>query len=123
MSVSNSVIGVVLLLAGLSGALSTVLSTSGIILVLSLMGFAGALMEIGLPQGDIPIALLAFNVGVELGQLAFVAAVMACFVLLRAAWPSVLHAFRQAHSTGTSVLGYSIGGVATFWLAERVAGF
>jgi hypothetical protein len=49
-SVSNSVIGVVLLLAGLSGALSTVLSTSGIILVLSLMGFAGSIMSASLPE-------------------------------------------------------------------------
>ena len=40
------------------------------------LGFAGALAEVGLPQGEIPLALLAFNVGVELGQLAFVAAVL-----------------------------------------------
>ena len=39
-------------------------------------GFAGALTELGLPQGDIPLALFAFNVGVELGQLAFIASVM-----------------------------------------------
>ena len=37
------------------------------------LGFAGALAEVGLPQGEIPLALFAFNVGVELGQLAFVA--------------------------------------------------
>ena len=40
-------------------------------------GFAGALTEIGLPQGDIPLALLAFNIGVEAGQLIFIAAVLA----------------------------------------------
>ena len=39
-------------------------------------GFAGALSEIGLPQGDIPLALLFFNVGVEVGQLLFIAAVL-----------------------------------------------
>ena len=39
-------------------------------------GFAGALTEVGLPQGDIPLALFAFNVGVELGQLAFIAVVL-----------------------------------------------
>ena len=39
-------------------------------------GFASALSDIGLPQGDIPLALFAFNVGVECGQLAFVAAVL-----------------------------------------------
>ena len=46
-------------------------------------GFAGALSEVGLPTHAIPLALLFFNVGVELGQLLFVAAVMALFVILR----------------------------------------
>ena len=40
------------------------------------LGFAGALREVGLPQTDIPLALLFFNVGVEVGQLAFIAAVV-----------------------------------------------
>ena len=40
------------------------------------LGFAGALSEVGLPQQAIPLALLFFNVGVELGQLAFIAAVL-----------------------------------------------
>ena len=40
-------------------------------------GFAGALVELGLPQGDIPLALFSFNVGVELGQLIFIAAILA----------------------------------------------
>jgi len=40
------------------------------------LGFASALIDIGLPQGDVPIALLAFNIGVEVGQLAFIAAVL-----------------------------------------------
>lgn len=46
-------------------------------------GFAGALSQIGLPQGELPLALLAFNVGVELGQLAFIAAVLAVVALVR----------------------------------------
>ena len=37
------------------------------------MGFAGALAETGLPQSNVPLALLFFNVGIELGQLAFIA--------------------------------------------------
>ena len=41
------------------------------------LGFAGALREVGLPQTDIPLALLFFNVGVEVGQLAFIAVVVA----------------------------------------------
>ena len=44
-------------------------------------GFAGALSQIGLPTGDVPLALLAFNLGVEAGQIAFIAAATA---LLRA---------------------------------------
>src|SRR4029453_8832671 len=44
------------------------------------LGFAGALHEIGLPQHAIPVALLLFNVGVEIGQLLFIAAVAATIV-------------------------------------------
>ena len=47
------------------------------------LGFAGALMEIGLPQGDVPLALLFFNVGVELGQLAFIAIVVVTLASFR----------------------------------------
>ena len=46
-------------------------------------GFAGALAEIGLPQGSIPIALLFFNVGIELGQLLFVALIVVCIAIIR----------------------------------------
>jgi hydrogenase/urease accessory protein HupE len=81
-------------------------------------GFAGALIDIGLPRGDIPLALFAFNVGVELGQLAFIAAVLA--VLACARWvqfPGVIQ--RHALTTGT----YVIGTLAAFWFFERLAGF
>ena len=47
------------------------------------LGFAGALAEIGLPHGQIPLALFSFNVGVELGQLAFIAAVLSATYLSR----------------------------------------
>ena len=47
-------------------------------------GFAGALVELGLPQGDIPLALFAFNVGVELGQLAFIAVLLSAVYLCEA---------------------------------------
>ncbi len=46
------------------------------------LGFAGALREVGLPQTDIPLALLFFNVGVEVGQLAFIAAVVAVLAVV-----------------------------------------
>ena len=55
-------------------------------------GFAGALSEVGLPQGHIPVALLFFNLGVEAGQLLFVAAVLAVIGIarrIRVAWPAL----------------------------------
>lgn len=80
------------------------------------LGFAGALTEIGLPQHEIPLALLMFNIGVELGQLLFVAAILAfVFALkkLRSDWPAWA---RQAPA-------YGIGTMAAFWFVERVSGF
>jgi hydrogenase/urease accessory protein HupE len=83
-------------------------------------GFAGALAQVGLPVGAIPAALLFFNVGVELGQLIFVAAVLA----LIAAGGSLVHRFRFRQPDWMwRVAPYAIGGLASFWLVERVAGF
>lgn len=79
-------------------------------------GFAGALAQVGLPPADIPLALFLFNVGVELGQLLFVAAVLAGLAALRRAkikWPS--WAWR--------VPAYGIGSLAAFWCIERIVGF
>ncbi|WP_068117229.1 HupE/UreJ family protein [Tropicimonas marinistellae] len=87
------------------------------------LGFAGALSEIGLPAGDIPAALLAFNVGVEAGQLAFVAAVLSAAALARAALPSLLAALRTPHAPGSTAMGYAIGSTATLWLVQRVMAF
>jgi hydrogenase/urease accessory protein HupE len=79
-------------------------------------GFAGALKEIGLPQGDVPLALLTFNVGVEAGQLLFVAALLAVYQISKLVlnWP--LKSARLAAA-------YAIGTVATYWLVTRVADF
>ena len=79
-------------------------------------GFAGALSEVGLPEGHIPVALLFFNLGVEAGQLLFVAAVLtivagACRVPM--AWP------RWAELAPP----YAIGSLAMFWVIQRVAVF
>jgi hydrogenase/urease accessory protein HupE len=79
-------------------------------------GFAGALSEVGLPQSDIPLALLFFNVGVEVGQLIFVAAVLLASVAIRQVNFTLLR-------RGEIVLTYAIGGLAAFWTIERVAGF
>lgn len=79
-------------------------------------GFAGALAEVGLPPADIPLALLTFNLGVEAGQLAFVAGVLA-----------ILWAGRRALAAPprwlSDVPAYAIGSLAAFWLIGRVAGF
>jgi len=81
-------------------------------------GFAGALSQIGLPQGDIPLALFAFNVGVEIGQLAFIAAVLTVTAAAkRLALP--IWITRNAYPVTTFV----IGSLAAFWFIERVAGF
>ena len=79
-------------------------------------GFAGALSEIGLPEREIPLALLFFNVGVEVGQLLFVAAFL---LLVAAVRRSALPMPRRA----SWLAAYGIGAVATFWTIERVAGF
>ena len=79
-------------------------------------GFVGALTEIGLPQTDIPLALLFFNVGVEIGQLMFVAVVLAIqFVIqkIKVEWP---HWVEQ-------VPAYGIGSLAAFWFIQRVVSF
>lgn len=75
-------------------------------------GFAGALSEVGLPQQAIPLALLFFNVGVELGQLAFIAAVLGGAWLLRRAAVGVPVWAPRATA-------YVIGSVAAFWVFER----
>jgi hydrogenase/urease accessory protein HupE len=80
-------------------------------------GFAGALAEIGLPQQSIPLALLFFNVGVELGQLLFVAAVVVAGWLLKK-----LLAQRVLQG-GEVAASYLIGSLSAFWLIERTYSF
>ena len=79
-------------------------------------GFAGALSEIGLPTGQIPVALLFFNIGVEIGQLLFVGAVLALVGLVRVR--------RLSLPTWLKLMPpYAIGTIAMFWVIERVAAF
>jgi hypothetical protein len=75
-------------------------------------GFAGALRELGLPQGDIPLGLFSFNVGVEIGQLIFVAAVLATLRGIRPLFAMPKQGFTAA--------AYAIGIIASFWVIERV---
>ena len=79
-------------------------------------GFAGALSEIGLPAGNIPVALLFFNVGVELGQLLFVAVVLSLVAVVRLARRPLPH-------WAPLVPPYLIGSVAMFWVIQRVSVF
>jgi hydrogenase/urease accessory protein HupE len=81
-------------------------------------GFASALTEIGLPRGDVPLALFSFNVGVELGQLAFIGVVFGALTAAKR--------IRLASVIGHRALPaatYAIGIVAAFWFFERLAGF
>jgi len=78
-------------------------------------GFAGALANIGLPQQDIPWALAFFNIGVEIGQMAFVLVVLVFIKLLsyKKNWPVFIK----------KVPAYAIGSLATFWMIERIVVF
>ncbi len=78
-------------------------------------GFAGALREIGLPESDVPTALLTFNLGVEAGQLLVVSAVMALITSSRRFAP-------QALRPATVAVTYAIGITASFWFIERLIG-
>jgi hypothetical protein len=83
-------------------------------------GFAGALNAVGLPQTAIPVALLFFNVGVEIGQLLFIAAILSIMAFAR--WLSKRAAIPQP-AWAWRVAPYSIGGVAAFWMVQRIAAF
>jgi len=80
------------------------------------LGFAGALSEIGVPQNDVPLALLMFNVGVETGQVMFVVVVSL-----------LLAGLHTLHSQTALTIGraapYAIGSVAAFWTIQRVGSF
>ena len=80
-------------------------------------GFAGALAEVGLPQQSIPLALIFFNIGVEFGQLLFVAAVLSLTWLLHRLQKSVL--LEKAETVAI----YTIGSLSSFWLFERISLF
>ena len=77
-------------------------------------GFATALTNAGLPRQELPLALVSFNVGVELGQLGFIAVVLAAQQTLRAL---------QIHwkSWVKLIPGYAVGSIGAFWTLERVA--
>ena len=88
------------------------------------LGFASALNAVGLPQHAIPWALLFFNLGVEVGQLGFVA----CVMLLGWAVQQVYERPRLASGQLTFgraevTVAYLIGAISAYWAIERTAGF
>ena len=77
-------------------------------------GFASGLAALGLPKGEIPVALLLFNVGVEIGQLAFVLLVLLLersFRVLQVHWPVAVQ----------RLPGYVVGTLGAYWTIQRVA--
>jgi hypothetical protein len=79
-------------------------------------GFAGALAEVGLPAAGIPAALLFFNLGVEAGQLLFIALVLGSIAAVRR---SRVH----VPAWGKPAVPYAIGSLAMFWGIQRAATF
>jgi hydrogenase/urease accessory protein HupE len=77
-------------------------------------GFGGALKEIGLPQSDVPLALLTFNLGVEAGQLLFVGVVLAVTAAIDRLLALRMPRLRDATA-------YAIGSVAAVWFIQRTA--
>lgn len=89
------------------------------------LGFAGALAEVGLPQHAIPVALLFFNLGVEIGQLFFVVTILiAAWLALRLAslrfHPSTV---QKVSSRIDVTAAYVVGALASYWLIERTTAF
>ena len=89
-------------------------------------GFAAVLRDIGLPQTELPTALLFFNVGVEIGQILFVLTLLVAFFALR---PLLVRLLRwgpddAVHwSSLTIPASYVIGSIASYWMIDRVSGF
>ena len=76
------------------------------------LGFASVLFDAGLPSGEIPLALLGFNVGLELGQLGVIAVAWASYAAVRSAIPAGWRGNR-------ALPAYVIGSLAAFWVIER----
>jgi HupE/UreJ protein len=76
------------------------------------LGFAGGLAEIGLPTTAVPAALAGFAAGVELGQVAFLAAAVSLLALA--------HRAPRLARTAVQVGAYAVGGTGAFWLLDRL---
>jgi hypothetical protein len=81
------------------------------------MGFAGALAEIGLPQNNVPLALLFFNIGIEIGQIIFVALVLGIWWLVKRVLPFAQQTVNREKLLPIPV--YLLGGLSAMWCIER----
>jgi hydrogenase/urease accessory protein HupE len=87
------------------------------------LGFARALLDIGLPEGEVPLALFAFNVGVEIGQLLFIALVLTAGALLARLYPAATTSATRPGGRVIGVTSYLMGGIAAVWFVDRMAVF
>lgn len=78
------------------------------------LGFAGALTEVGLPQSDIPLALLAFNIGIEIGQLLLIGLLLLSGYVLRQVTPRL--------PAWQALPIYAVGTLSGFWFWQRLLG-
>ena len=85
------------------------------------MGFAGALAEIGLPHSNVPLALLFFNIGIEVGQIAFVLLALGAWWLLKIVLTSPAFTDRMAIKPERllPIPVYLLGGLSAMWCIER----
>ena len=86
-------------------------------------GFASALSDIGLPQTEIPAALLAFNVGVEIGQVLFVICMLTVFWLVTKSLQRLSMDSENWLKKIEKPMAYGVGGITMLWTIERVSGF
>lgn len=84
------------------------------------LGFAGALSEVGIPQNEVPVALLMFNVGVEIGQVMFCIVVIA---ILKAGASVKNRLGLKLPEWTPQILPYAIGIIAAYWTIERTLSF
>lgn len=84
-------------------------------------GFSGALQEIGMPDGQVPLALLCFNVGVEIGQLSVVAVLFMLYWAIERYRDSTPVRAAQVRKSRV-VLIYAMGAIAAYWTLDRLVG-
>lgn len=84
-------------------------------------GFAAALREAGLPKGELVTGLFCFNLGVEIGQVLFIAGVMSIFLGARRATRAQAWGWPLAEGGMTRLAGYGLGVPAALWFIERTA--